>query len=166
MNKKGRPKRTQRWIVNSDTGCWIWLLNKDPRSGHGMETRNGKSAYAHRWAYQDANGEIPPGRLVLSTCGNRLCVNPSHLVLENETTQPWMKGVAAHTKMTDAALAELIRLRQMGKTMKEAGAAVGINGSTARRWLSAVVAKSDRRWILAAVLDVGLKSRRRKSDGK
>lgn len=163
MNQKGSVRKKQRWTVNSETGCWIWLLTKHPRTGRGMEKRNGKSGYAHRWAYQDAKGEIPTGRLVVPTCGNRLCVNPEHLVLEKEMVEPWMKSRTARTKLTDAVLAEIVRLRQMGKTMEEAGAAVGVSKTTARRWLSDVAAKSERSWILGAVLEVGLNSRRRKS---
>ena len=119
MNKNGRPRKAERWRVDAETGCWIWLLTAHPRSGHGIETRNGKTGYAHRWAYQDAKGEIPPGCAVLQTCGNRLCRNPDHLVAEQDAVALHTRGKTAATKKSDLKVAEALRLRQMGKTLTE-----------------------------------------------
>lgn len=163
MNKNGRPRKTQRWRVDPETGCWIWLLTAHPRSGHGIETRNGKTGYAHRWAYEDAKGKISPGCAVLQTCGNRLCGNPDHLVAEQEAISLHTRGTAAAMKKSDAKVAEALRLWQMGKTLTEIGVVVGVSRTTVRRWLSTVAANTERGWILTAVLDLGRRGRQRNS---
>lgn len=66
------------YIVDSDTGCWIWqrALNTN---GYGKLTRNGKSYAAHRWYYdQLVVGGAPEGDLH-HKCKNPRCVNPEHL---------------------------------------------------------------------------------------
>jgi len=163
VNKNGRPLKRQRWTVDPETECWNWLLAKHPRSGHGMATRNGKSGYAHRWAYEDAKGEIPARCAVLQTCGNHACVNPDHLVTETEPSTLNARGAAATTKKDDAKVTEALRLRRMGQTLKEIGSAVSVNRITVRRWLSAVAADSESGWIWAAALDVGPRRRHRKA---
>lgn len=73
------PERaTERFHGNvdkgGDGGCWVWtgtLNNK----GYGRAGRR----YAHRIAWEMANGPIPPGLFVLHTCDNPPCVNPDHL---------------------------------------------------------------------------------------
>jgi hypothetical protein len=55
-------------------GCWIWQAARN--SGGYGEYRGG---YAHRYAYEQAVGPIPPGMHVLHRCDNPPCINPAHL---------------------------------------------------------------------------------------
>jgi hypothetical protein len=58
-------------------GCWIWtgpLTN-----GYGYFHVEGKSARAHRWAYQVLVGPIPDGLVIDHLCRVRNCVNPAHM---------------------------------------------------------------------------------------
>lgn len=53
--------------------CWIWtgqIVN-----GYGRF----RGERAHRYAYHLHKGPIPEGLMVRHLCGNKLCVNPSHL---------------------------------------------------------------------------------------
>jgi hypothetical protein len=59
--------------------CWPWTgaTNSD---GYGvLFGKSGNTVYAHRAAYEQANGAIPDGLLVRHLCNNPLCCNPAHL---------------------------------------------------------------------------------------
>jgi len=62
--------------------CWVWKL-KPGLAGYGcLSMGHGNSpVYAHRVAWELANGPLPEGLLVRQRCGNRLCCNPAHLFL-------------------------------------------------------------------------------------
>lgn len=67
-------------------GCHEWtgsIIPGGPRTtgGYGLIHRNGRTVYAHRVAWELANGPIPRGKQVLHTCDNRRCVNVAHLRL-------------------------------------------------------------------------------------
>ena len=65
-----------------ETECWLWK-GAIGTEGYGQFRYQGTSQVAHRAAWMIYNnGEaIPPDMMVLHTCTNRLCVNPSHLRL-------------------------------------------------------------------------------------
>lgn len=55
--------------------CVIWEGRTDP-NGYG---RYGQSGYAHRRAYEEANGPIPEGLHIDHLCFEKACINPEHL---------------------------------------------------------------------------------------
>ena len=74
-------KRSHRHVEESrgyGTPCWTWQLCRGG-NGYGRVTVCGKTDYAHRLAYEQANGSVPDGRELDHLCGNRDCVNPDHL---------------------------------------------------------------------------------------
>ena len=68
--------------------CWPW--SGKLRNGYGYvtvlrETWKCGYVYAHRLAYELANGNlIPKGKVVRHTCDNRKCCTPSHLLLGSQ----------------------------------------------------------------------------------
>lgn len=64
--------------VQKSDDCWEWTAGKD-RDGYGRFSVGGVSTLAHRYAYEIEVGPISSGMTLDHLCGNRACVNPSHL---------------------------------------------------------------------------------------
>ena len=93
-----------------DTGCWIWRHGKSSQ-GHGrLNVGQGRSEYAHRFAYERRYGEIPSGAPVIHRCGNYACVNPEHLRLEDE----WEGGRAVYQSVLACAVDEETEAERLG----------------------------------------------------
>lgn len=79
--ERNRLKRFWESVsVSGADDCWLWakpFSGRYPRVSMGGSDSEG----AHRFSYQIANGEIPPGLLVRHKCDNPKCVNPAHLEL-------------------------------------------------------------------------------------
>lgn len=68
-------------ITKNCDGCWVWTGAKTG-FGHGAVTTGARVTMAHRAAYEAAHGEGKArGSMVLHSCHNPACVNPSHLSL-------------------------------------------------------------------------------------
>lgn len=70
----------------TETGCLIWMHSTNtPGYGQLWRVKNGKKKleFAHRVAYELANGEIPVGSDVLHRCDVKCCIEPTHLYLGN-----------------------------------------------------------------------------------
>lgn len=102
MGKRGRRVATKEEMVarfwsrvNKTETCWLWTAALHS-AGYGVIRINGNPGtliYAHRFAYELANGPIPQGKHLDHLCRVHNCVNPSHL----EAVEPrvnWERGIS------------------------------------------------------------------------
>jgi len=68
-------------VIDQHTNCWEWQGGKN-NVGYGM-IRDGKQMRTtHRVSYEEHNNAvIPAGLVVMHSCDNKCCCNPSHLSL-------------------------------------------------------------------------------------
>lgn len=89
--------------VDKQSDCWIWI-GAVTTTGYGVfqKGRRGERLHkAHRFSYEINNGEIPDGKLVLHSCDNKKCVNPSHLSIGNHSQnikEAWERGMRSYTE--------------------------------------------------------------------
>ena len=77
-----RTVETRFWTkVERGAGCWLWTARID-RGGYGIFSVSRRTLVrAHRYAWELLRGELAPSACLLHRCGDRRCVNPSHLYL-------------------------------------------------------------------------------------
>lgn len=92
----------------SEDECWPWIGNIS--NGYGVFSFNGNSR-ASRISYYLKYGDLPQSKLVLHTCDNPSCCNPSHLYLgsySDNAVDRCNKGRSSNNKLS-LELAKLIR---------------------------------------------------------
>jgi hypothetical protein len=90
MDKFSEEVIERFWVqVDRSAGSeadWLWTGAVRP-NGYGVFNLGVRQELAHRLALELSGVEIPPGFVVMQTCGNRLCCNPAHLRLGTRADQ-------------------------------------------------------------------------------
>jgi len=123
-----------RVAIRNASDCWPWS-GPTHAKGYGEIARCAvmPERKAHRVAYTLAVGAIPPGLVLMHSCDNPRCCNPSHLTpgtnLQN-TQDSVRKGRRAPVPTTKLTVEQVREIRAIGdtQTRKEIGVRYGISG--------------------------------------
>lgn len=81
MSKRGPSQKPLLYSINK-TGCWINESHATTKAGYGKIQYNKKSYLIHRLIYELENNIIlRPEDVIMHSCDNPKCFNPSHLIL-------------------------------------------------------------------------------------
>lgn len=140
-----------KFVRRGPDECWLWMASTQKGTGYGKLGRGPAGSgweYAHRIAWQLANGEIPTDLCVLHRCDNRICVNPNHLFLGTKAvnaddrnrkgrTKPGRPSRGETNGRAKLSREDVVKIRLMRTTgaasFAEIGAAFGVSGEHARR---------------------------------
>lgn len=91
---------------------------KGPKTpyGYGHLRHNGKKWYAHRLAWTQVNGEIPPKMFVCHKCDNPACIRLDHLFLgtaKDNYVDALKKGRAKHDRQRNEKRTRQLALQSL-----------------------------------------------------
>lgn len=127
-------------VEKRESGCWVYKGATD-KWGYTHLGVNGRRHQAHRFFYEQANGKIPAGKIVLHTCDTPPCVNPEHMRIGThadnhaDMVSKGRHAKGAQTKravLNEDQVREIRRLRATGMPYQKIGAVIGCSYSTAR----------------------------------
>ena len=79
--------------------CLIWIAGKNNMGYGKISIGGGATMYAHRYAWERANGPIPEGTEIDHICHTPLCCNPDHLRLADRSENTsYLKGATARSQ--------------------------------------------------------------------
>ncbi len=119
--------------ITGDDDCWEWEGSRTPR-GYGRigvtDSDTGKHfvEYAHRLVFVAANGvDIPLDMVVMHSCDNPPCCNPSHLSLGTQADNMRDRDVKMGRQSRPSDYVErVIAMYGDGQTVREIARAFGV----------------------------------------
>jgi uncharacterized protein (DUF433 family) len=137
--------------VRKTNGCWIWTGAKNA-DGYGLLYFNGRHWSAHRYSWFLVHGFLPDSkagdkRVVMHSCDNPTCVNPSHLSLgsRRENTRDMIRKGRIRPSpgerngralLTEADVRNIIIERETGARIAAIAARYGVGHRAVEKILS------------------------------
>lgn len=133
-------------------GCLEWTGSDDGKAGYGKLHWQGRMQFAHRLAWEDANGPVPDGlELRHKVCDNPPCIDVDHLATgthAQNVADCFERGRASKrtgednnsSRLTAAQVTAIRRLHSSGST----GAALAIQFGMSQSQISNIV--NHRQW--------------------
>jgi hypothetical protein len=148
-NEKYSQEFIERFKTKIDTenkdinDCWLWNAAIQSKGYGSIGIGNGKTALAHRVAYELANNmEIPRNLCVRHSCHIRCCTNPKHLKIgttadnNRDMVQAGRQVQGENngrSKQTEEDVSEMKKIVKFGKkTMIEMAKEKGLHYNTIR----------------------------------
>lgn len=92
---------SDKYCVNSTTGCWEW--KKPKPSGYGQFYHKGTMRHSHIVSYELNTGTVPEGSVIDHLCRVKCCCNPEHLEAVTQKVNV-RRGLAGESCKTRASL--------------------------------------------------------------
>lgn len=89
MGKTMAERLCGKYQIERASGCWLWTGTQFA-SGYGAVRSGGKGfrcIRADRASYEVHRACLGPHDVTEQTCGNRLCINPDHIVVNRSETE-------------------------------------------------------------------------------
>lgn len=71
--------RTKSITYRIEGDCWICTSHAKDKDGYPQIYRNGRHWKLTRWVYNVVNGDLQEDLVILHSCDNPSCMNPTHL---------------------------------------------------------------------------------------
>lgn len=134
--------RFARKLRRAENGCLLWT-GAVGTHGYGNFWTGTQDILAHRFAWEQVNGEIPStgkrGNVVLHTCDNKLCCDPKHLRIGSHADNHLdcrmkSRGVQYVRKLCNAEVRQLFALLASGKTQQHIATILNVHQTTVSRY--------------------------------
>lgn len=116
-----------RYVIDQNSGCWIWQRSKTPEGYPKLMRVDGIRYAPHRYYYQQKYGPIPDDYPLDHLCKNRSCVNPDHLQPVTQTENTRRSGIA---KLTTKDAANIKAMFFQGYSKRRLARMFGVASTT------------------------------------
>jgi len=123
--------------VDKTSACWVWTAGRTT-AGYGTFRAECGKVTAHRYAYEQKRGRVPPGALIRHRCDNPLCVRPGHLEVgysEHNARDRQERGRTHNPalRLSAAKVRDIRRRAALGESQRAIGRRHGVSHSQVGR---------------------------------
>lgn len=123
--------------------CWEWVGGTNDE-GYGVFKHQGRIVRAHHFSWEEENGPLDDGLILLHSCDHRPCVRPDHLVAGTHADNMQDMSEKGRASVTKVHLHPALKARMVeeyqrgGKSHVDMSKRYGVSLRTVRRTLGRV----------------------------